>query len=1155
MTFPKSHIKINLRSFFILTLIIFLFQESFAQQFFVKTYTIENGLSTRNINDACQDRDGIMWFATNYGISKYDGFSFTNYDAKSGLPNQKFRKIKSDQKGILWAMPDNTLDTIVYLKNNKWSRIAPPEKVANGNLMNSFDVIYKNGNPVICLGTYNGYYIYRNSEWTHFTISKTESLNYIYTVVAKNDKFYLSTKNGLCTVDNGTIDWTLNKLIKPNNQDIIAINFENKNTSAEKLWLLTENWLGYIEHNNFRMVTNKFQLPHPSIYYYSYVSSDKSGNVFFGNIWAKYYISKSSNVPVQLMFSNGFSSQGATSVFIDRGQNIWITDTRGINKIKNLNILNYFKKDGILEDEVTAITEMNNGEIVFGHNNGISILNNKAFTTIEFPDLKLNTRRVSDMMRDREGNVWFVSINKGLGKIQPSGNITWYSNVNAPITNVVHQDKKGRIWVGADKKLFYLNNNLLTEYEQYKNPNTTIRKIFSDNMDGIYIAGSTGLWHVHDNKTERIPSPQDKKADNVFAYYENKKGDQFVGTINGLYVIENGIIVKYKKNGIEINNPIFFIFQDKNQNYWIGSDNGVYKWDGASRIETYNIYNGLAGWETNRAAGMQDSKGRIWIGTDRGLTCFEPGFDKTLVPTPVIKLLYIEDSKGLQHALTKKCTINYADNTLLFQFRGISFYNEDLIEYKYKLEGFDKQWQHINQPLLGKVKYIGLKPGKYVFCVMAKNISGTWSEVSRSAPIRITPPIYLTWWFLLLAFMVIGGITYGLIRIKVQQLHNSELEKEIIERKRIEQALTESRQKFQDLVELLPETIYEADFSGRLVYLNDTGFRLFGFKPEDINTDTLIDQLVTPESKDDIRLHMEALFKYKKADRAIMTGISKSGKTFPFSIHSVPVLSENMRVGTRGVIFDLTEQKNFEDQMQKNAEDLQALNNSKDKFFSIIAHDLRSPFTTFLGFTEVLDEEIDTLPKDELKTIVTYLRNSAINLYQLLENLLEWSLLHREITSFEPESVLLLPLVKNCINTISDSAKLKDIEIRIEIPEHIQVEVDVHMLQTIVRNLLSNAVKFTPGGGSVHISAFVSEKHFVTVAVKDTGIGIKAEFVQKIFLFVANNKTKGTDGELSSGLGLILCKEFVEKHGGKIWVESEEGKGSTFYFTLGSNEA
>jgi len=1155
MIYPKSHIKSNFRKYLFLTFFIFLFQNTYAQQYFIKTYNIKDGLPTRTVNDACQDKNGIMWFATNFGVSEYDGFSFTNYDFTSGLPDQRYKSIKIDERGIIWVMPENILDTIVSFHNNVWHKIPPPATEMQNHQMNSFDIFYKNGEPVICLGSYEGFFIYENNIWTLFKLSEDKRLNNVYTVIAKKQKFYLSTKIGLCTYENGKTDWSLNEMVKPYGVEIISISFENKELADEKLWVLNEKWIGYIQHNRFTMVSNKFQLQHPSSVYFTFLSSDNKGNVFFGNNWAKFLILAPGDIPIPLMVSNGFTSDGANSVFIDREQNVWFADTRGISKFNNFKIKNYLDKNGMRENEVSAVCEMNDGSIVLGHNKGLSLFDNTTFKVLDFPESVKKNQRVLDMVKDKSGNIWFASVSLGLGRLLPNATIKWYNFDKNTTTSSVLQDKTGRIWVGVDGKLSYLQNEQLVEYQHNDQIKSTLRKIFASDDGGLYLAGSNGLWYVHGDIVKRIPSPADKKADNVYAYLKDKKGVEFVGTIHGLYVIENGRIVKFKKNGIEINNPVFFIFQDHEGIYWIGSDNGVYKWDGEGKIDIYNSNNGLAGWETNRSAGISDSKGRIWIGTDRGLSCFEPGFDKAKIPTPVISLLYVEDSRGEQHKLARKSSINYADNTLLFQFRGISYYNEDLIEYKYKLEGFDNDWQDINQPLLGKVRYIGLKPGKYVFIVKAKNISGNWTEVSRSNEIRITPPLYLTWWFLLFIIIAIGGFVYGIIRINVQRSHNSKLENEIIERKRIEQELTESRQKFQDLVELLPETIYEADFSGRLEYLNDTGLRLFGYQPVDIKSDTLIDQLVTSESYEDIRLHMEAIFKHKKSDRAIMTGITKSGLTFPISIHSVPILSDNRCIGTRGVIIDLTEQKRFEDQMQKNAEDLQALNKSKDKLFSIIAHDLRSPFTTFLGFTEVLDEEIETLPADELKTIVTYMRNSANNLYQLLENLLEWSLLHREITSFEPKNVLLLPLVKSCTNTISDSAKVKGIDLQLEIPEQLKVVADVHMLQTIIRNLLSNAVKFTPGGGSVQISALAGEEQFVTISVRDTGIGMNAELIQRIFLFDVNNKTKGTEGELSTGLGLILCKEFVEKHGGKIRVESEEGKGSTFYFTVGSSKA
>ncbi len=1153
MIYLKYPVKMNLKKYKLLLLFVFIVQISFSQEYFIRTYSIRDGLPTRSINDACQDSKGNMWFATNFGISKYDGFSFTNYENTSGLPDKRYKKIKVDEKGMIWAIPQDITDSIVYFFANQWFKIPPVQnpKVSNKGFINSFDIIYKNDNPVVCIGCFEGFYINENNKWTYFKISENDSDNYINTVIRKQNKFYLATKKGIFIYENGKTDLSLSTLIKPNSDDIISISFENTSSPGNKLWVLSEKWVGYIQDNSFTMVNTKFQLPHPSIYYNAFISADNKGNLFFGNIWAKYYIPESTGIPLPLMVNNGFTSDGATSVFIDREQNVWFTDTRGISKLNNLKLKIFHEKNGMRENEVSAVTEMNDGRIVLGHNKGLSILNpDNSFNKIDFPDSELQNTRVADMMKDRTGNIWFTSVALGLGRLQPNGNINWYKKDKSSNTSAVLQDKAGRIWVIIDGKLFSLQNGHFIQYKHSAQIQATIRKIFRADDGGLFLAGSNGLWYANDMIVKRIPSPSDKKADNVYSYFKDKKGSEFLGTIHGLYIIKNDSIVKFRKNGIEISSPIFFIFQDHSGFYWIGSDNGAYRWDGESKIETYNTFNGLAGWETNRSAGIEDTKGRIWIGTDRGLSCFEPGFDKTIIPTPEIALLYTEDSRGVQHNLTQASKINYVDNTLIFQFRAISFYNENLIEYKYKLEGFDKDWQEVSQPLIGKVKYIGLKPGKYTFCVQARNFSGTWSEITRSAPIIITNPYYFTWWFLLLALILIGAIIYGIVRMNVQRLHNSRLEKEIVERKRIEQALTESRQKFQDLVELLPETIYEADYSGKLIYLNDTGLKLFGYSHEDLKTDSLINQLISPENHDEIRLHMEAVFGLKKSDRAIMTGITKSGLTFPFSIHSVPIVSGNKFIGIRGVIIDLTEQKRFEEQMQRNAEDLQAVINSKDKFFSIIAHDLRSPFTTFLGFTEILDEEIDTLPKEELKSIVTYMRTSAVNLYQLLENLLEWSLLHRDVTRFEPETVQLIPLVNNCINIIADNAKLKEIDLKVEIPDSLNVIADTHMLLTIIRNLLSNAVKFTHTGGSVTISAYATANHFVTLVVKDTGTGIKPDILKNLFIIDANNKTKGTDGELSTGLGLILCKEFVEKNGGKIWVESEEDKGSTFYFTV-----
>jgi signal transduction histidine kinase len=225
------------------------------------------------------------------------------------------------------------------------------------------------------------------------------------------------------------------------------------------------------------------------------------------------------------------------------------------------------------------------------------------------------------------------------------------------------------------------------------------------------------------------------------------------------------------------------------------------------------------------------------------------------------------------------------------------------------------------------------------------------------------------------------------------------------------------------------------------------------------------------------------------------------------------------------------------------------INKQKDKFFSIIAHDLRGPFNGFLGLTELLAEDIDDMEKDEIQFAAVNMRSSANNLNGLLENLLEWSRMEQGLIPFEPTTMHLLPAVTECTSILQDAANNKSIKIQTIIDEKLNVFADQNLLQAVIRNILSNAVKFTPKGGVITIQGKEDDTN-TTIAIKDSGIGMNAKMIENLFQLDVKTNRKGTEDEASSGLGLILCKEFVEKHGGKIWVESEENIGSTFYFSL-----
>lgn len=247
---------------------------------------------------------------------------------------------------------------------------------------------------------------------------------------------------------------------------------------------------------------------------------------------------------------------------------------------------------------------------------------------------------------------------------------------------------------------------------------------------------------------------------------------------------------------------------------------------------------------------------------------------------------------------------------------------------------------------------------------------------------------------------------------------------------------------------------------------------------------------------------------------------------------------------------DITERKRVEQEVQKKNEELFKLNVEKDKFFSIIAHDLRSPFNSFLGLTQIMAEELPNLSSEEVQKLAVGMRNSATNLYRLLENLLHWSKMKQGLIPFNPSVVKLLPVVVESMAIMVDPAQQKGIEILCDIPEDIEVFGDSNMLQTIIRNLVSNALKFTTAGGRIQIKAKNTTQRNVEIAITDSGIGMNSEIMDNLFRIDVRSSRKGTAGEASTGLGLLLCNEFVEKHGGKFKVESEEGKGSTFSFTL-----
>lgn len=263
------------------------------------------------------------------------------------------------------------------------------------------------------------------------------------------------------------------------------------------------------------------------------------------------------------------------------------------------------------------------------------------------------------------------------------------------------------------------------------------------------------------------------------------------------------------------------------------------------------------------------------------------------------------------------------------------------------------------------------------------------------------------------------------------------------------------------------------------------------------------------------------------------------------------------------VFFDITERKNAEqalkdseetlirknDLIKKQNKELRKLNDDKDRLFSIIGHDLKGPLNSLTSFTHLLINHTAALSEEEIRTVAQDLDKALRNLYELIENLLHWARAQTGTMEFDPEHFKLAKVINENIVLFSKSAIDKKIKLEMILDEEVEVFADINSVRTVIRNLMSNAIKFTKEGGTVTLKVKEAEGE-IEISVVDTGVGMHKEALYNIFNMSINKSEYGTNNEKGTGLGLQICKEFVEKHRGRIWAESEVGKGSVFYFTI-----
>jgi signal transduction histidine kinase/ligand-binding sensor domain-containing protein len=1064
---------------------------SLGANFKFKKIDSNDGLSDNTISSIFQDHRGFLWIGTRDGLNKYDGYTFQVfrkqlYDTTS-LSGNIITAINEDSNGNIWIGTQADGLSVYDTKKEKFARYKFLINDTNSIPGVTIWSIAKDKNGNMWFGTNNGLALY-NPMTDNFTRFRFNNISGLETE---------GNVNGFAILPNGKFLLGYSKFG--------LVEFDPSNFTFKKI---------QDEINN---LSGKEAINSLAIFYASdgtiWAGSEKNGLLRYNKEqkFAKTYHSDINN-------PNSLGSNKVVSIIEDSKKNIWIACESG-----GLNLYNPQTDDfTIFRNNISDIHSISLNSLIViyedkfnniwfgGYGGGLNFLNLSQMVLQEFYHITGDTKSlasniVTGFCEDDKKNIWISHEGSGMSLYNRSSNT--FKSYPLPDGN------KGDIV----NEIEYLNNKLWTvgwgsglhvfdpEKGQYKKValSNNYNNQVTNNIKGICKDNRGNLWiATHSNEGVFVYNPQTCKTfskDNPGSFNE-----------------------EFLRSAIWNSKPLV----DKSERIWMASYIGLFLWDGKFHFFKHSEEDSNSVINDYLITIFEDSRQNIWLATNGGLD-----------------LVKKKDSLYSFEHYSQKYGLPSRINTICEDKNGILWLssNNQIIRFN---------------PITKKKKYLNLNNGLTVNSFIEKSglysstgelFFGTYDGLIVFNPDSIKDNPFVTSVY----------ITDFQIFNKTPKIGNpgSPFKQSVISTEEIKIKYNQSVISFNYVgINLLgtEEIRYayklegfdndwvQAGFEKKATYTNlDPGNYTFIVKAA--NSDGIWNETgasmkitITPP--------------WWKTKIAIITFILLIVSSF-LGIYYFRV---NQLKKQKGLLEKLVKERTHEIEEQDEKltianGQLTILNATKDKFFSIIAHDLRNPFNNILGFTEILNNDETIISDEEKKLITKQLYLSASSTYNLLENLLEWSRSQSNRIIFKPQQVVFADIYQEIAESLISNSK--NVTFNYLPTKKIVLNVDINMFKTVLRNLISNAIKFSHINGVITVFVEDDDEN-VTITVSDNGTGIAKENLNNLFDFTRKFSSNGTAHEKGTGLGLIICKEFVEKHGGKIWVESEVGKGSDFIFSI-----